>query len=345
MSQNPKSNILQRHAVRGLLAVALVIANVAYAQQASDSSAVQVKTTKLATDFYVLEGAGGNISVLVAPDGVLLIDSGYAALTSQVTAALQKLTNKPVRFVVNTHVHPDHSGGNEGFATLGATVFARTEVRERLLHPNVSANGTPNNPAPALALPTVTYDTPISIHLNIEDVRLVPIRNAHTDGDTLVVFPIHDILATGDYYRGIGYPFADMKRGGSLQGLLAGLATTIGLAGPSTKIVPGHGPITDRGGLIEQRELILKVRDKVAALISQGKTLEQVLAAMPTAEFDKRIPGDPNAPAFVTNEEFVTWLYRELTRTPSPFKRVVAPARILISPFRFTMIQCTQLRV
>jgi cyclase len=314
MTQNLKSQVLPLHVVRGLLAAALLIANVTYAQQSPDSSAVQIKTTKLASDFYVLEGAGGNLSVLVAPDGVVLVDSGYAALTIQVIAALQKITNKPIRFVVNTHVHADHSGGNEGFAKLGATVFARNEVRERLLHPNTSANGTPNIPAPTLALPTVTYDTPISIHLNAEDVRLVPIRNAHTDGDTLVIFSVHDILATGDYYRGIGYPFADMKRGGSLQGLLDGLGITIGLAGSSTKIVPGHGPVTDRGGLMEQRDLILKVRDKVAALVSQGKTLEQVIATSPTAEFDARIQGDPNAPAFVTSEEFVTWLYKELTR-------------------------------
>lgn len=312
MNTISNSKTLLRRAF-GLAGLALICATAAYAQ-APDPSAVQIKTTKLAPDFYTLDGAGGTISVLVAPDGVLLVDSGYAALTTQVMATLRKITNQPVRFVVDTHVHGDHSGGNENFSKQGATVFARAEVRERLLHPNATANGTPGIPASALALPTVTYDTPIEIHLKGEDVHLIPIRNAHTDGDTLIVFPSHDILATGDFYRGIGYPFADLKRGGSLQGLLEGLNITIGLAGPSTKIVPGHGPITDRNGLITQRDLILKVRDKIAALISQGKTLQQVLATMPTAEFDARIAGDPNAPAFVTNEEFVTWLYTELTR-------------------------------
>lgn len=169
------------------------------------------------------------------------------------------------------------------------------------------ADGTPGTPAAALALPVVTYDGPVSIHIDGEDVRLLPIRNAHTDGDTLISFTNHDILAVGDYYRGIGYPYVDFKNGGSLTGILDGLGATIGRAGPHTKIIPGHGAVTDRNAVIAQRDLILVVRDKVAALQGQNRTLEEIIAAKPTAEFDAQVPrGAPTA------EEFVTWMYEAL---------------------------------
>jgi glyoxylase-like metal-dependent hydrolase (beta-lactamase superfamily II) len=289
-------------------AAAVFVAAVAHAQQPPpDFSKVEIKTTKIADNFYTLEGLGGTISVLTGPDGVLLVDSQYAALTDKLAAAIKKLSNKPIRFVINTHVHPDHTGGNENFAKLGALVFSRDQLRARLEHPNPAADGTPGKPAPAAALPVVTYDGPVSIHLDGEDVRLLPIRSAHTDGDTLVSFTEHDILAVGDYYRGIGYPFVDLKSGGTLQGILDGLGATIGRCGPKTKVIPGHGPVTDRNALVAQRDLILAVRDKVAALVAQNKSLEEVIAAKPTADFDAQVPQGPQ-----TAERFIGWLYAEI---------------------------------
>jgi cyclase len=289
-------------------AAAVFAAAVAYAQQPPpDFSKVEIKTTQIADNFYTLEGLGGTISVLTGPDGVLLVDSQYSALTDKLAAAIKKLSNKPIRFVINTHVHPDHTGGNENFAKLGALVFSRDQLRARLEHPNPAADGTPGKPAPAPALPVVTYDGPVSIHLDGEDVRLLPIRSAHTDGDTLVSFTEHDILAVGDYYRGIGYPFVDLKSGGTLQGILDGLGATIGRCGPKTKVIPGHGPVTDRNALVAQRDLILAVRDKVAALVAQNKTLEEVIAAKPTADFDAQVPQGPQ-----TAERFIGWLYAEV---------------------------------
>jgi glyoxylase-like metal-dependent hydrolase (beta-lactamase superfamily II) len=287
--------------------VATCVAALAQAQQPPDFSKVEIKTTQLAENFYTLEGQGGTISVLTGPDGVLLVDSQFAPLTDKLIAAIRKISNKPIRFLINTHVHGDHTGGNENFAKQGALIFSRDQLRNRLEHPNPAADGTPGKPAPAAALPVVTYDGPVSIHVNGENVRLLPIRNAHTDGDTLVSFPREDILATGDYYRSVGYPFADLKNGGSLQGLLDGLGATIGRAGPHTRIIPGHGPVSDRNDLIAQRDLILAVRDKVAALVAKDETLEQVIAAKPTAEFDAQVPqGAASA------DRFVTWLYTEL---------------------------------
>jgi glyoxylase-like metal-dependent hydrolase (beta-lactamase superfamily II) len=289
-------------------AAAALAAGALHAQQPPpDFSKVEIKTTQIADNFYTLEGLGGTISVLTGPDGVLLVDSQFAALTDKLAAAIKKLSNKPIRFVINTHVHPDHTGGNENFAKLGAVVFSRDQLRARLEHPNPGADGTPGKPAPAAALPIVTYDGPVSIHLNGENVRLLPIRNAHTDGDTLVSFTEHDILAVGDYYRGIGYPFVDLKSGGTLQGILDGLGATIGRCGPNTKVIPGHGPVTDRNALVAQRDLILAVRDKVAPLVAQNKTLEEVIAAKPTADFDAQVPQSQQ-----TAERFVTWMYTEV---------------------------------
>lgn len=296
------------HPIRSFLAIsaAAILAASAQAQQA-DFSKVEIKTTKLADDFYTLEGQGGTISVLTGPDGVLLVDAQFAPLTDKLVAAVRKITDKPIRFLVNTHVHGDHTGGNENFAKLGVTIFSRDQLRERLQHPSPGADGRPGKPAPDQALPVVTYDGPVTVHLDGETVRLLPIRQAHTDGDTLVQFAQHDVLAVGDYYRSVGYPIVDLINGGTLKGLIEGLAATIERAGPNTKIIPGHGPITNRQNLIAHRDLLLAVRDKVAVLVAQGKNVDEVIAAKPTAEFDAQVPqGAQNV------ERFIKWLYAEL---------------------------------
>lgn len=304
--------------VRPLLTVAatVFVVGAAQAQQARpDFSKVEIKTTQLADNFYTLEGQGGTISVLTGPEGVLLVDSQFAPLTDKLVEAIKKISDKPIRFLINTHVHGDHTGGNENFAKLGVTIFSREQLRARLEHPNPAADGTPGKPAPAQALPVVTYDDPVTIHLNGEHVRLLPIRNAHTDGDTLVSFPEHDILAVGDYFRSVGYPIVDLNNGGSLAGTLDGLRATIDRAGPNTKIIPGHGPVTDRNALIAQRDLIIAVRDKVAALVAQNKTLDEVLAAKLTADIDAQIPQ-----AGQSGERFIRWLYAEVKATKAGVK-------------------------
>ena len=298
--------------VGALFAVATIPWHVAHAQQAVDFSKIQIKTTKLADNFYTFEGQGGTISALTGPDGVLLVDSQFAPLTDKLVAAIRAVSDRPIRFLVNTHVHGDHTGGNENFAKAGTLIFSRDQLRERLAHPEPAPDGTPGKPAPAQALPVVTYDGPVTIHVNGEDVQLLPIRSAHTDGDTLVSFTRLDVLSVGDYIRTVGYPRADLRNGGSLKGLLAGLGETIGRAGPRTRIIPGHGPVTDRNGVIAQRDLILAVRDKVAALVQRGLTVEEVLAAKPTADYDASVPQGEQ-----TAEQFVRWLYTELKSRPA----------------------------
>ncbi|MEQ1601892.1 MAG: MBL fold metallo-hydrolase [Methylophilaceae bacterium] len=280
------------------------------ARQAIDFSKVEIKTIKIANDLYALEGQGGNITVLTGADGVLVVDSQFAPLTEKLVAAIKKLSDKPIRYLINTHVHGDHVGGNENFAKLGATIIARDQVRTRLLRPNPAADGTPGKPAPALALPVLTFDGATSLHFNGESVRLTPIRNAHTDGDTLVTFPKHDVLAVGDYFRSEGYPVVDLTTKGSLAGTLDGLGATIGRAGANTKIIPGHGQIADRKALIAQRDQLIVIRDKVAALIAQNKTIEEVIAAKPTAEFDAQVPKGAESA-----ERFIKMLYAEIKAT------------------------------
>src|SRR5262245_23208857 len=188
-----------------LMAAALVTATSAIAQNAQqDFSKVEIKTTKITDKFYTLEGSGGMIGALVGPEGVFLVDTQFAPLTEKIVAAVKKISTSPIKFIVNTHVHPDHTGGNENFGKLGAVIFSRDQLRARLARPAGNAA-----PAPAPALPVVTYDGPVTVHMNGEDVQLIPIRAAHTDGDTLVRFPGFDVLMTGDYYRSLGYPNID----------------------------------------------------------------------------------------------------------------------------------------
>jgi glyoxylase-like metal-dependent hydrolase (beta-lactamase superfamily II) len=278
------------------------------AQATPDFGKVEIKTTQLAPDFWTLEGAGGTISVLAGNDGILLVDSQFAPLTDKLVAAIRRVSDKPIRFLVDTHVHPDHVGGNANFAKLGATIFARDQLRYRLEHPNPAADGTPGQPAPEQALPVVTYNASLSIHLDGEDVRLLPVVAAHTDGDTVVSFPGHDILAVGDIFRSYGYPYVDLSSGGTLAGILEGLSEILDRAGPATKIIPGHGPIVGRDAVLVQRDQILALRAKVARLVEQGKSLDEILATHPTADIDAKIPGATPQ----TAERFVRWVYAEV---------------------------------
>jgi len=285
-----------------------VLATTVYAQAPQpDFSKVEIKTTKVTNNFYTLDGQGGTIGVLVGPEGIFMVDSQFAPLSQKIAAAIHQISDKPIRFMVNTHVHGDHTGGNENFAKMGTTIFARNELRYRLAYPAPGANGAPGVPAPAVALPVVTYEGPVTFHMDGEDVRLIPIRRAHTDGDTLVYFPANDVLMTGDYYRSIQYPNIDRTNGGSLNGMIEGLGITIGLAGPHTKIIPGHGPTVDRAAVMAHRDMILAIRDKVSALVQEGKSVEDVLAAKPTSDYDATVPNSST-----TSERFVRQLYAEL---------------------------------
>lgn len=276
-------------------------ANRGAAPAAPDYSKVEIKTTKVTSNFYTFEGQGGMIGALVGPDGVFQVDAQFAPLSEKIATAIRAVSNGRFRFLVNTHLHPDHTGGDANFARMGATILTRTELRARLAQ---AAGATPEG----LAL--ITYDGPVTFHMNDETVHLIAIPRAHTDGDTLVHFVNSDVLMTGDYYRSLGYPNIDRANGGSLEGMLHGLAVTIAIAGPNTKIIPGHGVTVDRNAVIAHRDMILALRDRVEKLVLQGKTLEEVQAAKVTADYDSKVTG-----VGTTGERFIGQLYAEL-KTP-----------------------------
>ena len=295
--------------MRGMLigvAVASVSGGIVLAQQ--DFSQVQIKTTKIGGNFYTLEGSGGTIGVLAGPDGVLMVDAQFAPLSDKIVAAIKQISDGRIRFLVNTHVHGDHTGGNANIGQLGATIMARENLRARLMKPAPLANGQPGVPTAAVGLPVVTYDTPIVFHMNGEDVQLIPVPVAHTDGDTMVYFQNTNVIMTGDFYRSTGYPNIDRANGGTMNGMLAGFDAIIRLARPDTKIIPGHGAIVDKTAVVAHKAMMEGVRDKVAPLVRQGKTQEEVVAAKLTAEFDSKVTGATP----MTADRFVGQLYQEL---------------------------------
>jgi glyoxylase-like metal-dependent hydrolase (beta-lactamase superfamily II) len=287
--------------------MACVVAVHPRAQQ-PDFSQVQIKTTRIAGNFYTLEGQGGTIGVLTGPDGVLMVDAQFAPLGDKIAAAIKQISDGRIRFLINTHVHGDHTGGNEHFAKLGAVILARENLRTRLEKPAAQANGQPGVPSPPAALPVLTYDAPLTIHMDGEDVRLVPVPLAHTDGDTMVYFPNANVIMVGDFYRSTGYPNIDRANGGTMNGMLAGFDAIAKLGRSDTKIIPGHGAIVDKAAVAEHKAMMIAVRDKVAALVRQNKTQEEVVAAKPTADFDTKVTGATPA----TADRFVGQLYQEL---------------------------------
>src|SRR5262245_19681908 len=264
----------------------------AYAQGAPDFSKVEIKANRVTDKFYTLDGQGGTIGVLFGPDGVFMVDTQFAPLSDKIVAAIKRLTPQPIKFVVNTHVHGDHTGGDENFGKLGATIISREELRYRLAHPNPKATGTPGVAMPAAGLPKQTYRGVMTMFMNGEDIQLIAIPRAHTDGDTMVYFPGLDVIMTGDFYRSVQYPNVDRANGGSLQGLLDGLGTVIGRAGPNTKIIPGHGATVDRTAVVAHRDTALTVRDRVARLLAQGKSEDEVVAAKVKADLDPKVLED-----------------------------------------------------
>lgn len=250
---------------------------------------VEVVPSKVAEGVYMLTGRGGNIGVSAGPDGVFLIDDQYAPLTDKIRAAVKTLSDGPIRFVLNTHWHGDHTGGNENFGKSDVVIVAHENVRKRMsVEQFLEAFGQKVPPSPKVALPVVTFTDAVTFHLNGDDIRSFHVAPAHTDGDAVIHFAKANVVHMGDcFFNGI-YPFIDLSSGGSFEGVIAAADKVLGLVDPGTKIIPGHGPVGDKAALQAFRDMLVAVRDLVKPMVKAGKTLDEVKAAQPTKAFDEK---------------------------------------------------------
>jgi cyclase len=287
------------------LTIAIVLAATAATAQQRDFSTVEIKAAKVAGSVYMLTGAGGNIGVSIGDDGIVVIDDQYAPLAPKIEAAMKSLTDKPVRFIINTHYHGDHTGGNEYFGQKG-TIVAQDNVRRRLeAGSSVRDNATP--PAPKAALPIVTFNDTVTIHLNGEDIRAVHMPHGHTDGDAVIWFSKSNVVHMGDDFFNGMFPFIDQENGGSVQGYIAAIEKVVATVPDDAKIIPGHGPLSDKAGLKKFLEVMKGAAAAVQKGIAAGKSLEQLKA-------DKVLqPWDEFGQGFIKTDMFIETLYRDLS--------------------------------
>jgi cyclase len=255
--------------------------------QQPDFTKVEIKATKLAEGVYMLTGSGGNLGLSVGEDAVFLVDDQFAPLTEKIKAAIAAISDRPVRFVLNTHWHFDHTGGNENLGQSGALIVAHENVRKRMTVDQFIADlDIKIPPSPRVALPVVTFTDAVTFHLNGDEIHAIHVPPAHTDGDCLVYFRKANVLHMGDtFFNGL-YPFFDRSSGGSVDGMIAAAEKALSMVDGSTKIIPGHGPLADKKALEAYLSMLRAARGRVKTLVDAGKTADEVVAAKPLADFD-----------------------------------------------------------
>ena len=299
--------------MRSKLLILLGVVTFALSQgsaQNQDFSKVQIKVTKVAGSVYMLEGEGGNIGASVGDDGIVIVDDQYAPLADKIQAALKGITDKPVRFVINTHYHGDHTGGNAYFQKQ-SPIIAHDNVRKRLESGGGAGNGGSVHmdfkPADKDALPIITFDHDVTVHLNGEDIRALYFPAGHTDGDSIIFFPKSNVVHMGDDFVTYGFPFIDVESGGSIDGMIDGVEKVLSQVPADVKIIPGHGPISSVSDVRAYLEMLKATRDAVAKAIKEGKTLDQMKQAKLLDPW-KKYSGD-----FIKEDAFLETLYNSLT--------------------------------
>lgn len=278
-----------------------------------DFSKVDIKTTDLGDGVYMLEGQGGNITVATARDGIIMVDGEFAPLHDKIKAAIATLSNQPIKYLVNTHFHGDHTGGNAPFAKDGATVISEINVKTRLAGGTTNGlTGAKTPPAAPEALPAKTYTGAFKIRMAGRVADLKHIANAHTDGDTYVWFKTANVLATGDTFTNGRYPNIDFANGGNIKGMIAAADAYLKLVNDRSRIVPGHGPVADKAALVAYRTMMVTARDRMAKLVKDGKSEDDVVAAKPFADLDAKW-----APSELAAKNFIRVVWHSLADKPA----------------------------
>jgi len=292
-----------------IVCASLLITALAIAQD-RDFSKVEIKVTKISGNVYMLQGEGGNIGASVGDDGIVVVDDQYAPLAEKIQAALKGVTDKPVRFIINTHFHGDHTGGNAYFQKQ-APVIAHDNVRKRLEEGGTAGNlgsiSMERKPAAKEALPIITFDHDVTVHLNGEDIRALHFPSGHTDGDSIIFFPKSNVVHMGDDFVRYGFPFIDLGSGGSVEGMISAMQEVIPKLPPDVKVIPGHGSISNLDDVREYVKMLVETRAAVEKGVKQGKTLDQ-LKQEKVLDPWKKWNGD-----FVTTDAFTETLYNDLT--------------------------------
>ncbi len=278
--------------------------------QGQDFSKVEIKVTKVAGSVYMLQGAGGNIGASVGDDGIVVVDDQYAPLADKIQAALKGITDKPVRFIINTHYHQDHTGGNEFFQKQ-APIIAQDNVRKRLEEGGQAGNGgslhMENKPAAKGALPIITFDHDVTVHLNGEDIRALHFPAGHTDGDSVIYFPKSNVVHMGDDFVTYGFPFIDVDGGGSIDGMISGVEGAIAKLPPDVKIIPGHGPVSNLDDVHAYVKMLKETRAAVQDALDKKMTLAEMKEKKILDPW-KKYSGD-----FISEDVFLGTVYNSLT--------------------------------
>jgi cyclase len=312
--------------MRGLLVSLMLVTAVAFAAAAAsgqeqDFSKVQIKATKVSGNIYMLEGAGGNIAASIGEDGIVIVDDQFAPLTDKIQASLKSLgiTDKPVRFVINTHYHGDHTGGNAPFANSGSTVIAQDNVRKRMASGGTAGTGPggtihmENKPAEKAALPIITFEHDVTVHLNGEDIRALHFPAGHTDGDSIIFFPKNNVVHMGDDFVRYGFPFIDVSSGGSVQGMIAAMEKATAQLPADVKVIPGHGALSNLDDVRDFTKMLKETSAVVQKALDEHKSLAQMKQDK-ILEPWKKWSGD-----FVNANAFIETLYNSLTGTKGDF--------------------------
>jgi glyoxylase-like metal-dependent hydrolase (beta-lactamase superfamily II) len=268
--------------------LAFVIISICTFSIAQEFDQVQIESIKVADGVYMLTGAGGNIGISAGKDGILMIDTQFAELREKIQSAISEIGRGPIRIVLNTNWHYDHSYGNEPLGISGALIIAHENTRMRMMSEQYFADFDMTIPVfPEKALPVMTFKNSLTLHFNDDEIDVVHIENAHSDADIAIYFRKANVIHTGDLFFSGTYPYIDVSHGGSTDGMIDASVRILSMIDENTKIIPGHGTLSNREGLIKFREMLITLRDRIKSQIEEGKTIEEVIASKPTAKFDE----------------------------------------------------------